>query len=108
MQAPTAARWQMWSNCMIGTGEFADASNEVKLYITAQLEEKFLAKFYRIPLAVTTSCSLSSYKVEDYTDEYNIMYGFGGLRLMSYNYTDAEWSAYVAEQVGANGQLDYQ
>ena len=96
--------WQMWSNCMIGTGEFADASNEVKLYITAQLEEKFLAKFYRIPLAVTTSCSLSSYKVEDYTDEYNIMYGFGGFRIMDYNYNDAEWAAYVAEQ---GGELSY-
>ena len=96
--------WQMWSNCMIGTGEYADASNEVKLYITAQLEEKFLAKFYRIPLAVTTSCSLSSYKVEDYTDEYNIMYGFGGFRIMDYNYNDAEWAAYVAAQ---GGELSY-
>ena len=97
--------WQQWSNCMIGTGKFADASNEVKLQITAQLEEKFLAKFYRIPLAVTTVCSLNSYKIEDYTDEYNIMYGFGGFRIMDYNYDDAAWAAYVASQ--PNGELDY-
>jgi oligopeptide transport system substrate-binding protein len=32
------------------------------------------------------------------------MYGFGGLELMSYNYTDAEWDAYVASQ---GGTLNY-
>ena len=96
--------WQEWGNSMIGTGKFAEADNKVKLAITAQLEEKFLAKYYRIPLAVTTSCSLSSYKVEDYTDEYNIMYGFGGFRIMNYNYNDAEWAAYVASQ---GGELNY-
>ncbi|MBR4032734.1 MAG: hypothetical protein IKJ07_08385 [Clostridia bacterium] len=96
--------WQAWGNSMIGTGAYANADNKVKLAITAQMEEAFLAKFYRIPLAVTTVCTLSSYKVEDYTDEYNIMYGFGGFRIMDYNYNDAEWAAYVAEQ---GGELNY-
>ena len=96
--------WQEWGNSMIGTGKFAEADNKVKLAITAQLEEKFLAKYYRIPLAITTVCTLSSYKVEDYTDEYNIMYGFGGFRIMDYNYNDAEWAAYVASQ---GGTLNY-
>ena len=96
--------WQEWGNSMIGTGKYANADNKVKLAITAALEEKFLAKFYRIPLAITTVCSLNSYKIEDYTDSYNIMYGFGGFRIMDYNYTDAEWAAYVAEQ---GGELNY-
>jgi len=97
--------WQEWGNCMIGTGVYANADNKVKLAITARLEEKFLAKFYRIPLAITTVCSLSSYKIEDYTDQYNIMYGFGGFRIMDYNYNDADWAAYVASQ--PNGELNY-
>ncbi|MBR3686895.1 MAG: hypothetical protein IKL66_05380 [Clostridia bacterium] len=96
--------WQAWGNSMIGTGAYANADNKVKLAITAQMEEAFLAKFYRIPLAVTTVCTLSSYKVEDYTDEYNIMYGFGGFRIMDYNYNDADWAAYVAAQ---GGELNY-
>ena len=96
--------WQEWGNSMIGTGKYAEASNEVKLTITAAMEEKFLAKYYRIPLAITTVCSLLSYKVENYTDSYNIMYGFGGFRIMDYNYNDAEWTAYV-ESVG--GTLNY-
>lgn len=96
--------WYEWGNSMVGVGPYANADMETKLIITAQLEEKFLAKYYRIPLAVTTVCSILSYKVDEYCDNYNIMYGFGGFRLMSYNYDDAEWNAYVAEQ---GGELDY-
>ena len=96
--------WKEWGNSMIGTGKYANASNKVKLAITAKLEEEFLKKYYRIPLAVTTVCSILSYKVEEYTDSYNIMYGFGGFRLMSYNYDDAEWAKYVKKQ---KGELNY-
>jgi DNA topoisomerase-1 len=77
----------------------------VDLDFTAQMEQKFLEFYYRIPLAVTTVCSLTSYKVEDYTDSYNIMYGFGGFRIMDYNFSDSEWEAYVASQ--PNGELNY-
>ena len=42
-----------------------------------------------------------SYKTSYYTEDYNIMYGFGGIRLQSFNYTDAEWEEFVAEQNGA-------
>jgi oligopeptide transport system substrate-binding protein len=47
-----------------------------------------------------TDCTMYSYQVQNYTDEYNIFYGFGGLRLMTYNYTDAEWTDYIASQGG--------
>ena len=30
--------------------------------------------------------------------------GFGGMKYYTFNYTDAEWDAYVAEN---NGELDY-
>ena len=96
--------WQAWSNCMIGSGKYTEADFATKLSITAQLEEAFLNTYYRIPLCDTTICSLLSYQCNNYTDTYNIMYGFGGLRLMSYNYDDAEWAAFVKEQ---GGQLNY-
>ena len=38
------------------------------------------------------------------TDDYNAMLGYGGLAYTKYNYTDAEWTAYVAEQ---GGELKY-
>ena len=97
--------WQEWSRALIGTGKFTDADFATKLYITAQMEELYLQKYYRIPLAGTTAPSLLSYQVDYYTDEYNIMYDFGGLRLMTYNYSDAEWAEYVASE---GGTLSYE
>ena len=96
--------WQEWSGAMAGTGKFANASNAVKLQILADIEENYLEKYYVIPLASTTACSMLSYKVSYYTDSYNIMYGFGGMRLMRHNYTDGQWAAFVASQ---GGQLTY-
>lgn len=96
--------WQQWSNCMVGTGKYADADFDTKLEITAQLETKFMDKYYCIPLATTCVASLLSYKLNYYTEDYNIMYGFGGLRLAKFNYNDAEWAAYVQ---GQGGTLNY-
>ena len=90
--------WQAWSTCMTGTGAYANASNEVKLSILAQIEENFIELYYCVPVCTTTVCSMLSYKISYYTENYSIMYGFGGLRLTKYNYSDAEWADYVASQ----------
>lgn len=92
--------WKEWSGALIGSGRFTEADNKTKLAVTAQLEQLYLEKYYRIPLCSTTTCSILSYKNSYYTKDYNIMYGFGGLRLMNYHYSDAEWSAFLAEQGG--------
>ncbi len=97
--------WQAWSNSMLGSGEYADADMQTKLSILSSLEEKFLSTYYRIPLCSTTQCSLLSYQAEYYTEQYNVMYGFGGIRLMKYNYDDAEWSDFVRE---FGGKLGYE
>ena len=97
--------WMEWSGCMTGTGDYADADFSVKLHITATMEQKFLEKYYRIPLAGIATCSLLSYQANYYTQDYNIMYGYGGLRLMTYTYNDADWAAYV-KSVG--GTLSYE
>ena len=93
--------WQAWSQCMVGSGAYASAGFDTKLAILSQMEEEYLKKYYRIPLAGSTSCSMMSYQAEYYTEDYNIMYGFGGLRLLTYNYTDTEWAEYINSQSGA-------
>lgn len=95
--------WQDWSRAC-STGEYATADFATKLKITSTMEEEFLKFYYRIPLCGTAIASLLTYQMEYYTTEYNIMYGFGGLRLMSYNYDDATWAQVVAEE---GGTLDY-
>ena len=97
--------WQQWSGALIGSGVYTAESNETKLKVTAQMEEAYLKKYYRIPLASTTIPSMLSYQCSYYTEDYNIMYGFGGLELLQYNYTDAEWADYVASE---NGVLSYE
>ena len=96
--------WQAWSTCMTGTGAYANASNEVKLSILAQIEEEFIKLYYCIPMCTTTACFMLSYKTSYYTENYSVMYGFGGLRLLRYNYDDAAWDAFVAEN---NNNLKY-
>ena len=97
--------WQDWSRALVGTGPYANASIGIKLDITAAMEREFLKKYYRIPLAASCAAYLQSFQVQDYTENYNIMYGFGGLELMTYNYSDAQWAEYVAK---AGGTLSYE
>lgn len=97
--------WKAWSGALMGSGKYANADNEIKLRITAFMEEAFLNKYYRIPLCGTTSAFLLSYQVGYYTETYNIMYDFGGFRLMHFNYSDIQWENFVKEN---KGQIDYQ
>ena len=97
--------WQAWSQSMSGTGPYANASNETKLAILGALEQHYLELYYCIPLCTYTACSMLSYKLSYYTENYNIMYDFGGLELMTYNYNDAEWADFIAE---SNGAISYE
>ncbi len=103
--SPVTMTWQAWSRALMGSGPYARADSTLKLSITAQLEENFLKKYYRIPLASSTVCFMQSYQIQNYTDKYNIMYDFGGLRLMYYHYTDAQWADFVDSY---RGTLEYQ
>ncbi len=97
--------WMDWSNSMSGTGRYAKADPAVKLEVLAGLEKNFLLKYYRIPLATSTVCSMMSFKADYITPDYNFAYGWGGFELIQYNYNDAEWAEFVASQ---NGALNYE
>ena len=89
--------WKEWSYSMIGNGIFAGVSVDVKLEILAAMETQYLDKYYAIPLMNTADGYLLSGKVRNYTDRYNVLYGFGGLRLMRYNYSDQQWEEYLRQ-----------
>ncbi|MBR5711998.1 MAG: hypothetical protein IKX54_00185 [Lachnospiraceae bacterium] len=92
--------WQKWSSTMSGNGKYASADFATKLGILAAMEENYLKKYYCIPLCCTTACEMLSFQLQYYTDEYNIMYDFGGLRLMQFHYDDEAWTKAVADQGG--------
>ncbi len=86
--------WKNWAKSLVGDGEYANADMDTRLQIATTLEREFLERYYRIPVASVSTYSLLSAKVSYFTDVYNIMYGFGGIELLKFNYTDKSWAEY--------------
>lgn len=97
--------WSWWGTALQADPELSSMPNSEKLKVLAELETRLLDYYYMIPLASTCSASLLGYKLKYYTDTYNDAYGFGGIELLTYEYDDAAWKAYVESQ---NGQLNYE
>ena len=78
---------------------------ETKLNVLAAIEKGLMEAYQCIPWGCDVVCSLYSQKVTMGTTEYDIMYSYGGVRHMTYNFTDAEWTEYVASE---GGTLNYE
>ena len=99
-----------WYNClnsasgakyMWGKGHLEESK---RLLLIAALEKEVLKMYYSVPITYSFGSSLLSYKVEYISYTYNTFMAYGGIRYMTYNYSDAEWAAAVAD---AGGELDY-
>ena len=82
----------------------ADKDPETRLAILGALEGAVLQNYNFLPIMDDASAQLRGQQIEYYTEEYIFGMGFGGVKYYTFNYTDAEWDAYVAEN---NGELDY-
>lgn len=81
------------------------ASVEDRLAILAGAEKELMLNYNHIPFYEGGSMFLLSQKAYYVIDEYNSKLERGGVRYLRYNYTDAEWADYVAQQ--PNGLLTY-
>ena len=93
-----------WYKCLNGDPEIVAAlgqdfdwsdgavDNDIRLGLIAQLEKAILSVYYTVPLAYSFTASLLSYKVEYISKVYNTFMGYGGIRYLTYKYTDAEWN----------------
>ncbi len=70
------------------------------LYILAALENAVLQNYDFIPLTGDNSAALKGMQIEYFLEDEVFPMGRGGIKYMTYNYTDAEWEAFVAEQGG--------
>ena len=93
-----------WSQAIAAGGNYSN-DMDARLFVLAALETGVVKTYQCIPWATETQCSLYSMKTNMGTTTYNIMYAYGGIRHMTYNYTDAEWEAFVADQ---GGTLNYE
>lgn len=85
-----------------GTTYEGDPTDRIRLL--AAIEGEVLANYDMIPTHNEASASLLGKQVEYGKKEYVYGVGRGGIQYMTYNYTDAEWDAYVASQ---GGVIDY-
>lgn len=87
-------------------GQWALADADTRLEVLAAVEGAILDEYCAIPIWNDRSAQLISQKVEYITYEFKSSYSdaYGGIRFMTYNYTDEEWEKYCADQ---NNQLKY-
>ena len=99
-----------WYNCLNsvsgakyywGQGHLEESK---RLLLIAALEKEVLKMYYSVPITYSFGSSLLSYKVEYISYTYNTFMGYGGIRYMTFKYSDAEWEDAVAD---AGGELDY-
>lgn len=104
-----------WSDALNGaavtaedgnTYNFGDgmADSQDRLTILAAIETQILGTYNYLPMLQDGSMALLSQQVYYVVEEYNQILGRGGIQYLRYNYDDAEWAAYVAEN---GGELTY-
>lgn len=103
-----------WSDALNGmavekdgkTYNFGDGqvSVEERLAILAKFEATILKQFNYLPMLEDGSMALLTQQVYYVVEEYNPVMGRGGIAYAKYNYNEADWAAYVAEQ---GGELSY-
>ena len=64
------------------------------------MEGVILQNYNYIPLAGDASANLKGMQIEYFMEDEVYPLGRGGVKYMTYNYTDAEWDAFVTEQGG--------
>ena len=76
------------------------APTNARLVILAALEELTLKECRSIMLIGGYNGALLGAKFSQFHEDYNTFMGFGGMRYMVVNYTDAEWTAFVEANGG--------
>ncbi len=87
------------------SGEYALADSDIRNQILASMELALMQKYRDCPFWSASRASLGGRQISYPTYDYVNEVGFGGIRFMTYNYTDAEWEKYCADN---NYQLNYQ
>ncbi len=103
---------QNWYYCLNGLAEvegmdvtydWGAGSNtpyETRVMILAALEEVALKESRTVMLITDAGGSFLGAKFSQFSEEYNIFMGFGGLRYIVVEYTDAEWDQFVKDNNG--------
>lgn len=89
--------YREWTLSLIDENQYAN-NEKVKLIVLTNLEMGILSQYQCIPLNTETFSRLISQKINYGFKDYNIMYEYGGIRYLTYNYDDDSFKAYIKEQ----------
>ncbi len=95
-----AAYSSVQSNLYKKKGLFSSQSLSYKVKVLSACELAQLQSTVNIPIYYSFVNALKSAKYENGSDRYLQIIGFGGIRHISYNYTDGEWEQFVAKKGG--------
>lgn len=93
--------FESWAEAINDTRQFA-GDTRLCMEILAQLEAGILEACRCIPWGSSASCTAYSEQLRYPITEYNIMYEYGGIRLLDYEYSDEQWSEHIAPSDGQN------
>lgn len=80
-----------WCTMIQNDGKYA-GDPDFRRMLLARLEESLLMEYRSIPVCEYGSMALTSEKLLPGSSEYDILYGFGGLRSLRYAFDDAQWA----------------
>lgn len=79
--------YRQWTLDMNDTAVYG-SDEKTKLVILSNLEKAILSQYQCIPLNTYTSSRIISEQINYGFEEYNILYEYGGVRYITYNYAD--------------------
>ena len=105
----TLQNWALWADnsSTVETiesklGKFTDYDYNTRCAFYSQMEAAFLNWYPTTAVYYRNSASMDSQKIQSASAEYINLIGFGGIQFMTYNYDDAGWAEYIA-----NNELVY-
>ena len=104
------ARWADGGDADTGTtaaieaaiGNFTDYDYDTRCAFYAQMEAAFLNWYPTTAVYYRNTATMDSQKIHSASDTYVTLVAFGGIQFMTFNYDDAEWADYIA-----NNELVY-
>lgn len=94
---------------LLTSGKYSEAyaeSSAVRLNILSAMESYLVGMYSFVSWGARQSISMDSFRMQEGTNSYVTIVGFGGIRKAKLLMTDTEWSNYVKANA-KNGVLDY-
>ena len=99
MESKTFNSWWSEINDLVEDKDDPNYEEQHKYILTvlAGLEAGILNRFEAVPVVARASSSLNSFKIENGSASYINLIGYGGVRHLTFNYTDSEWAQFCKD-----------